>query len=172
MQIDEPIKLSNYDSQWIHYFEREKQTIKSVITHHIVAIEHFGSTAVPGMMAKPIIDILVGVRLYPLPKAAIKSLQNLAYEYCGEAGVIGRQYFRKRGSVSFNISAVEHGGSHWHNNLLLRDYLQTHETAAQTYKETKQKILKEGLQMLLSYSERKQHLINNLLKEARKWKKE
>ena len=61
MTIDEAIHLESYDKQWADRFSDELQTLTREIGPFTVAIEHFGSTSVPGMTAKPIIDILVGV---------------------------------------------------------------------------------------------------------------
>jgi putative aldouronate transport system permease protein len=68
---------------------------------------------VPGMLAKPIIDILIGVKNLGLDKSTIKALNHLRYEGLGEAGVPGRLYFRKRGEQAFNLAVVIWNGEQW-----------------------------------------------------------
>ncbi|MFP3381337.1 GrpB family protein, partial [Bacillus sp. SIMBA_069] len=81
-------------------------------------IEHFGSTAVPGLPAKPIVDILVGACEGSGPDAAINGLARLGYEYLGEDGRRpGRYFWRKRGADAFNVSVVEYRGLLWQTNI-------------------------------------------------------
>ncbi len=73
----------------------------------------------PGLIAKPIIDLMLGVDRFP-PSAELQTaIERLGYEPLGEAGVPGRLYFRRRGAQHDNLHVVLKGGAHWTNNLAL-----------------------------------------------------
>jgi GrpB-like predicted nucleotidyltransferase (UPF0157 family) len=133
------------------------------------AIEHIGSTSVPGLAAKPILDIMIGVAGELVAGLVDDALVRLGYDALGEAGVPGRLYFRKRGPVSVNVHVVVFGGSHWHNNLAIRDYLRTHPEEVAEYAEHKRQVIAGGGSTLLAYSERKAGFVAALLERARGW---
>src|SRR5690242_11200662 len=104
--VDEPIHLSGYDPQWPILFRDEKGRLSCSLPGDL-AIEHIGSTSVPGMMAKPIIDIMVGTEAHHKIEEVRSVLGDLGYEDMGEAGIPGRIYLRKRSGPAFNIAIVE-----------------------------------------------------------------
>lgn len=152
MQIDEPIIICDYDPAWAQRFGQEKAVLLRAVGEVIVGIEHFGSTAVPGLAAKPVVDILLGLKHYPMPDESIQALERIGYEYLGEAGVSGRLYFRKRKLLAFNLGAVKWGSKLWRNNLLLRDYLRCHSEARHCYEQHKRATIDAGHNQLLVYS--------------------
>jgi ribonuclease-3 len=156
--LEEPVNLQDYDPRWPEVAAEEAERLRAAVPG--AAVEHIGSTAVPGLAAKPIIDLLVGVPALDL------SLRLADYEACGEAGVPGRLYFRKRGPVSFNAHVVVQGGELWQNALLLRDYLRSHPPEARRYLEGKRGALAAGA-TLLRYSGAKSKLVEDLLARAR-----
>lgn len=160
--LDEPIELSPYDPSWPELFAEESMRLRAVLPTD-ARIEHIGSTAVVGMLAKPTIDIMVGVQG---PRASAIGLERLNYEEMGEAGVPGRRYFRRRGRTNFNIAVVDLHGVHWKANLAFRDYLRNDPRAAAEYVEGKQTAIREGATMLLAYSSHKAETIAALLKRA------
>ena len=92
--VDEPVTVAVYDKAWPEQFAAEVARLKNELPHTAVALEHIGSTAVPGLAAKPIIDVMVGVsNLYTTDDLA-RRLTRLGYEDCG--GSNHRRYFRKR----------------------------------------------------------------------------
>jgi GrpB-like predicted nucleotidyltransferase (UPF0157 family) len=169
LQIDESITVVNYDPIWPQLFVQEQAFIKAAFAHWAIEIQHFGSTAVPGLSAKPIIDILVGLPELHLEAGQIETLARLGYEYLGEAGVSGRLAFRKRRSQAFNLAVVQWHGKLWRDNLLLRDYLRKHPQAARCYEQRKYEAVGQGHTTLLSYSEQKKAVIEELLEQARAW---
>ena len=169
MQLDEPIEIVSYDPAWVSTFERERDALQAAFAGTIEAFEHIGSTAVAGMAAKPIVDMLAALKVYPATAPILTALAALGYEDLGEAGVPGRQYLRKRGVQAFNLHLVEDGGAHWHNNVLLRDYLRAHPAEAACYAHHKQQVYTAGHQTLLAYSERKAVYLSNLLQRAVHW---
>ena len=156
--LEEPVSLQDYDPRWADLAVEEAERLRAAVP--AAAVEHIGSTAVPGLAAKPIIDLLVGV------PALDPTLRLVDYEACGEAGVPGRLYFRKRGPLSFNAHVVVLGGELWHNALLLRDYLRSHPQEARRYLEGKRGALAAGA-TLLRCSGAKSKLVEDLLARAR-----
>lgn len=149
MSVDEPVHLVGYDSLWPALFCEEAKRLTEALPG--AAIEHIGSTAVPGMVAKPIVDIMVGA-----PEAAREVIARLGYEDLGEAGVAGRIYLRRRGSgQDYNIALMEREGRLWKANLAFRDYLRSDQKAAQEYAAMKKEAIARGARMLLAYSELK-----------------
>lgn len=170
MQIDEPVHLEPYDESWNELYRSERKRLLLAVGGLTKAIEHFGSTSVPGMTAKPIIDILVGVEDTSVAADEIvRRLKGIGYEHLGEAGISGRQYFRQRGLHDYNVHVVQYGGELWNNNLLLRDYLREHPEEAQRYSDMKKHILERGAQTLLSYSDQKHAFVSGLLERAAAW---
>ena len=98
------------------------------------AIEHIGSTAVPGLVAKPVIDVLLGLRDYPLHRSRRRGqLERIGYDYRGEFGIPGRQFFRKGSPDAHHVHAVLHGGGLWRRHVAFRDWLREHGEDAARY---------------------------------------
>ncbi|GAB6929065.1 hypothetical protein JCM10914A_30480 [Paenibacillus sp. JCM 10914] len=129
--IDETTHLESYNAHWREWFQDERQRLIQRIGEHTDKIEHFGSTSVPGMTAKPIIDLLVGVSAMHTAEDIIPLLESAGYEYLGEAGIPGRRYLRRRGEYDFNVHIMQHEGNLWNDNLLLRDSDEKHEFVRQ-----------------------------------------
>jgi len=169
MQLNEKIYLEKYNPDWILQFEKEKLKLQNKLDlYDLCCIEHIGSTAIPNITAKPIVDILIGIEMYPPNEDMIKSMADMGYINWNEAGVEGRVYLSKRSPDSFfNCHIVQYESDIWNNNILLRDYLKKHEDEAKAYSELKQRIVKQGADDLLEYSNKKSEFIFNLLEEAR-----
>jgi GrpB-like predicted nucleotidyltransferase (UPF0157 family) len=165
----EPVEIAEYDPAWPAQYERESDLIARALGDLVVAIEHVGSTAVPGLGAKPIIDIMVGVRTLAEGERCIRPLERLGYEYRGEAGIPGRLYFRKLtdGLRTHHIHMVEIGSDFWQRHLLFRDYLREHRQEAQDYYELKVRLAERFGTDRLGYNEAKSAFIESALAEAR-----
>lgn len=160
-----------YDPAWPAYFEKEAVRIKDALGSIVIEIEHVGSTAVPGIAAKPTIDIAVGVNeLDDIHGQEIAAMENLEYVYRGEAGVPGRHYFRK-GLVyprDFHVSIIEWRGSLWNDYLLLRNYLREHPEEAASYVEAKRSAERATEKPdPVAYWEHKRAFVEQLLERAR-----
>lgn len=172
METDETISVVPYDPDWPRLFAAEQQLVHEALPAGVKAIEHIGSTAVPGLCAKPVIDMLAGLSAYPASPAQLAVLAPAGYECLGEAGVPGRLYCRKRAAQSFNLHLVLWGSELWHSNLLLRAYLRAHSDEVAAYARHKQQLIAEGVTTLLAYSARKAEIIAALLARAENWNKE
>ncbi|XXX78330.1 GrpB family protein [Sorangium sp. So ce134] len=168
--IDEPIKVVDYDPSWPAWYAADAEELSCALGAKLREVQHFGSTSVPGMAAKPIIDILVAPVAWPLAARDRRALEALGYDHLGEAGVAGREYFRRRGAHDTNLAVVAWGTSLWHDNLLLRDFLRAHEAEAIEYARSKKEAWQGGARTLLAYSERKGHTVAALLNAAKRWR--
>ena len=162
--LDEPIHLEDPGGDWDAIFTAERARLTSLLR---LPIEHIGSTAVPGLLSKPIVDIQVGVPTFPPPSTVSRALEELGYEGLGEAGVPGRMHWRLRGTQAFNVHVVQTDGEHWRNALALRQYLRSSPGARDRYAAAKRAAVMAGAVRLLSYSEAKAAVVAELLSQAR-----
>src|SRR5215813_8009134 len=115
--------LVDYDGSWPRMFRDERERISEALGDVAKAIEHYGSTAVPGMRAKPILDILVGVNPIDDWKKCKAPLEGLGYDYAENAGVPGHYIFgrgRDRTERTHLVHVVEYLGESWRTGLALR----------------------------------------------------
>lgn len=143
--MDEVI-IVEYDPRWQTWFAAEAARIKEALDKNIiVAIEHIGSTAVLELAAKPIIDLMVGVRFLVDGQSAISPLETLGYLYWRQNPDPARMFFVKGMPPSstqrtHHVHIVEVNGEFWQQRLLFRDYLRTHPEEAQRYAALKREL--------------------------------
>ncbi|HEY2388702.1 MAG TPA: GrpB family protein [Candidatus Binatia bacterium] len=170
-RADELVTIHDYDPRWPALFAAERAEITRALGD-VLAVEHMGSTAVPGLPAKPIVDIIASVDRLALTDAQITALGHLGYEHLGACGVPGRAYFRKLEPYQFNLHVVQSESSLWDHNLLFRDYLQAHPDEARRYGSLKRKLACDAGHSLLLYSDRKGRFISRTLERAREWRRD
>jgi GrpB-like predicted nucleotidyltransferase (UPF0157 family) len=138
------VELVDHDPSWTERFEQERDRLVPVFDGSVVAVEHIGSTSVPGLCAKPIVDIAVGLLKLELTDEQIAAMEELGYEYLGEFGLPGRLYFRKGDPRTHHVHVVEHGGMHWERQLVFRDALRTDPEERRHYDAFKRRLAAEG----------------------------
>jgi GrpB-like predicted nucleotidyltransferase (UPF0157 family) len=134
--------LVDYDPDWPAEFERERNRLASALAGVAIGIEHYGSTAVPGMRAKPILDILVGVAPLENWQLGHDPLLALGYDYAENAGVPGHYIFgrgRDATERTHLVHVVEHLGHSWRTNLAFRDALRADTDLRDAYAEEKER---------------------------------
>jgi GrpB-like predicted nucleotidyltransferase (UPF0157 family) len=125
---------------------------------------------VPGLIAKPIIDILVGAQAGGEPHTAIDGLSGLGYEYLGEDGRHpGRYFWRKRGINAFNVSVVPYLGALWESSLAVRDFLRTHPEWVERYGQVKLDAAAVSGTSMLGYQNHKRDFVDELRATALVW---
>jgi GrpB-like predicted nucleotidyltransferase (UPF0157 family) len=131
----QPIEVVDYDPRWPLRYQRERDRIAAALGENAVAIEHVGGTAVPGLPAKPVIDIMVGVPDIERAGQAVAGLINLGYQYVPEleSQLPERRYFRRGTPETHHVHMVAVSSDFWEEHLLFRDYLRTHPQAAEEY---------------------------------------
>jgi GrpB-like predicted nucleotidyltransferase (UPF0157 family) len=164
-EVDEDVHLCPYDPEWPLIFAYETERITPVFPLD-AAVEHIGSTSVQGLLAKPIIDIMVGVQGSDALDGLGARLRSAGYDDLGEAGVPGRLYFRRRAEHCFNVHVTVRDGPIWKANLALRDYLRCDPDARIEYTEAKREALESGCKTLLRYSDHKRATVERLISRA------
>lgn len=166
--IADPIIVTPYDPDWPAAFAIEKARIRAAIPQ-AAAIEHIGSTAVPGLAAKPVIDILIGLASLNEAPAWIGGLQTLGYEYVPqfEAVMPERRYFRRseKSRRTHQIHLVEGGGDFWKRHMAFRNFLRMHPEEALAYGRLKTELAARFRDDRAAYMDGKDAFIKNL--EAR-----
>ena len=161
------VKIVPHTELWHQLFAEEEARLREAIGEQVVAIEHVGSTAICGLPAKPIIDIAAAVREAADAARCVRSLEDIGYEYRGEAGIAGRYYFVKGEPRTHHLHMVEWGSEFWMNHLLFRDYLRMHKGVAAEYGRLKTDLAMKYEEDREAYTEGKSRFIEDVLKRAR-----
>jgi len=168
------IVIVDYDPRWPVLYEAERTRLLAAIGAYITAVQHVGSTAVPGLAAKPVIDIMIGVDSLADADPCVEPIINLGYIYVPEYEdeIPERRYFKKLladGTHTHHIHAVETSSAFWHDHLLFRDYLITHPQTAWEYERLKRS-LAPHFSNSNDYSDAKTDFILEVLAKARLWR--
>jgi len=133
----ELITLHKHNKQWTNTFEMERELIFSILGQSINEIHHVGSTAVPDLLAKPIIDIAIEAITFPPSQTIIDNLTSIEYEYKGEAGIAGRHWFVKGQPRKFNLHYCSANSDIVQNQVKLRNRLTKDESLRRDYERIK-----------------------------------
>lgn len=176
--LQDPIEVVPYDPAWPAMFEAEKRHLRSVLPAHLTGrIEHFGSTAVPGLAAKPVIDMLVEVPdLDEVRETVPPLLAPPIYDYFwrptrGDDVPPFYAWFIKRdgaGRRTHHIHLVEPDFEHW-NRLLFRDHLIAHPDVASEYGKLKIQLAARHPTDRIAYTEAKTEFILRVTKQAKRF---
>ena len=128
-----------YNPDWPKIFEAESQKIKNALGDNCVAIHHIGSTSVPGLSAKPVIDMIGVIKD---PEKAIQQLESLGFKYKDEYNIPMRLYFNRSEGIDTNLHVYQEGHPEIELNLLFRDYLRDHPKVREEYAKFKRKSFK------------------------------
>lgn len=135
------IVVENYNPEWATRFESLKTQIWQAIQEWAVSIEHVGSTSVPGLAAKPIIDMDIVVEDVNRLQYVIRSLESIGYIHRGNLGIEGREAFRgPQGSIKHNLYACTKDCTALKNHLFLREHLRTNQQSRDVYSNLKRQL--------------------------------
>ena len=163
----DPITMVDYDPRWPALFETLRTEIAGAISDLAVAIEHVGSTAVPGLAAKPIIDIDVLLRSASDLSACVERLAGIGYGHRGDLGIPEREAFAAPPSrPAHHLYVCPPESKEFRRHLALRDYLRTHPADASAYGELKRSLAIRYRDERSAYVEGKQEFIESLLRIA------
>lgn len=165
------IEVTPYNHAWPQMYEREKSLILQVLGGETEAIYHIGSTAVPGLAAKPIIDIMVAVRDIDRADRRQREFEAIGYECLGEFGMPGRRYLRKGGDQrTHQIHIFEEGNQKdILRHLAVRDYLRLHQETRQAYGELKARLAQLFPEDIEGYCDGKDSFVKAMEGEALAW---
>jgi len=163
-----------YDKNWVTLFEIEKELLANILKNNIVRIEHFGSTSIPGLSSKPIIDIMVLVRDINEIEPHNDEMKRFGYTARGEHGMTGCRYFVKCKADMLNHSHhvhiyQENGNPFIVEALLFRDYLRVNKEARKKYETVKKELSKQFYYEPLAYTDGKHDCVAEILKEAKRY---
>jgi GrpB-like predicted nucleotidyltransferase (UPF0157 family) len=159
-----------YDPEWPRYFEDERKLILGCIGHLIRSIEHIGSTSVPNLLAKPIVDIIVGVDNLEAADKCVGLLHSIGYDdvtpekdqdwfYC-----LGKGHH----SPGFHLHIVREGSAHHLKHIIFRNWLRSHPEDVEDYKELKLDLSGRFRNDRVNYTDSKSDFINAVVKKAKK----
>lgn len=165
------VLFREYEASWPQLYEAEKALVLGRVGEHLLAIEHIGSTSVPGLNAKPIIDMLLGVETLDQADACLGPLEQVGYEYLPErtAFTKARRFLRKYplGSpVGYHLHLLQPSNPYWTVLLAFRNYLRHHPATAHRYGVLKQQLAEQFPTDRLAYLHGKADFIHAVLQEA------
>lgn len=168
------IELVDYSEAWPRLFDEEAARLRSVFGGELLELHHIGSTSIPGIKAKPIIDTLAVVKDIGLIHTFDDPLVRLGYRVRGECGVPGRFYFSKdAGSVRTHQLHVCKSGHHEHANMpAFRDFLRVHSDVAAEYAQLKERVAENNRYDIAGYIKGKDEFIGTVIARAEVWKRE
>jgi GrpB-like predicted nucleotidyltransferase (UPF0157 family) len=157
------LAVVDYDTEWPRSFETERRLLSRALGKVALAIHHIGSTAVPGLAAKPIIDILIEVTSPEALDTLNQEMSELGYEPRGEYGIPGRRFFEKGGdNRTHHIHAFRRGDFNITRHIAFRDYLRLHPEIAREYGELKKAIAATCWNDIERYCDRKDAYVKQL----------
>ena len=168
------VEVVAYHAVWPERFEQEAHDLAVVFGRTLVSIHHFGSTSIPGISAKPIIDILVTVTNILAVDGLNDRLAEMGYIAVGEYGIPGRRFFYK-GTYDLrthHLHAYQVGSPHVLRHLAFRDYMRAHPDTARAYSRLKERLAGQYPEDMDSYIAGKDHFIKEQEQRALEWYRE
>lgn len=175
MALAKRVTLSASDPRWGAIFRAEKARLEAGLAPYLLAVEHIGSTAVPGLAAKATIDMLAGIYLLADAPRCIPRMRALGYEYVPEfeKDIPERRYFRIRApgereaEDTFHVHMVEVGSDFWERDLLFRDFLRAHPERAAEYEALKRDLAARVGEDRIAYTDGKAAFVRKAQADAR-----
>ncbi|PRY22707.1 GrpB-like predicted nucleotidyltransferase (UPF0157 family) [Aliiruegeria haliotis] len=167
-----PVRIVPHDPRWTEAFASEACALRRALGPTASGIHHIGSTAIPGIRAKPIIDILIETPALDELASRTSGMRALGYEAMGAFGIPGRLYYRKEtpdGVRTHHVHAFAQGSEHARRHLAFRDYLIAHPEIARTYSDLKVALTQGGTTNADAYIDGKDPFIQRTEREALAW---
>ena len=161
------VRLRSHREEWHDRFRAERDLLKTVLPKECIEIEHIGSTAICGISAKPILDIMVGVKPFENELSCVEGIESLGYEYKGANEVPERHFFGKGTPRTVHLNVVEYGGYFWTTHLAFRDHLRHDLQAAAEYDQLKRSLARRFADDRESYTNGKLEFANRILSFSR-----
>ena len=164
---DDKVELVEYRDEWPSAFKTASRRILEACKDAVVHVEHIGSTAIPGLIAKPILDVLLGLNLTK-DERIVEPMMNLGYEFLGEYGIPGRSYFvlRSSGREIVHAYAFAIADDAWTRHLFFLDYLRQDPEAQRQYATLKRELAEQFPHERDAYTGAKTDFIRSIEKKA------
>ena len=167
------VEIRSYSENWIHMFMEEAEKLKLIFKHEMIAIDHIGSTSVPGLKAKPIIDIMAVVKDINNVDKYNLEMRKIGYVPKGENGIVQRRYFQKGGdNRTHHVHIFQIGSSEITRHLAFRDYLIAHPDEMKKYGTLKQNLAHKFPLNMNSYINGKDTFVKDMELKALEWYKD
>ena len=167
------IELVPHRAEWAEKARTESARLRDAIGDLLITVHHIGSTAIPGIMAKPIVDLIPLVGSVEALDGAAPRIEALGYEYLGEFGLPGRRYCRLIDPVSgkrvFQLHCYQPDAPEFPRHLAFRDYLRAHPAIAQQYEAEKIRAAAVHPGDVLAYNNEKNNWIQRTQADALAW---
>jgi GrpB-like predicted nucleotidyltransferase (UPF0157 family) len=166
------ITLVPHQPEWAARFRAEALRLRALLGDNAVAFHHIGSTAIPEIKAKPIIDLLVEVRNINRVDESNSKMIRHGYLPKGEFGIPGRRYFRKGTEIhhTFHVHVFQTGNPEFKRHLDFRDYLRAHPVEAEAYSRLKESLARKFPEDIEGYMDGKDGFIKKIEKKAKAWR--
>jgi GrpB-like predicted nucleotidyltransferase (UPF0157 family) len=162
-----------HDPRWAEEFDRESLVVAEAMGDVLQVIHHIGSTAIPGICAKPIIDMLAVVGDLSVLDERTARMAARGYEALGEFGLAGRRYFRKddrEGNRTHQVHAFQAGSPQIERHLAFRDFMRAHRDCALQYEALKCRLAELHPADISSYTDGKDEFIREMDVRAAVWR--
>lgn len=164
------VRVESYNPLWPQMFREESICIKSILRNELTEIHHIGSTAIPGMSAKPVIDMLPVVKDIMRLDDYNESFIRHGYEPRGEYGLAGRRYFVKgRPESTHHVHIYQQGDPAIIRHIAFRDYMMTHPSAAKAYGALKEHLARQHAEDRSAYIDGKASFVQEHERLALEW---
>lgn len=166
------VEVVPHNPEWQNLFVIEAKAIAEILESNLVEIYHIGSTSIPGIYAKPIIDLLVAVKEIDKVDRHNTAMGNLGYEVMGEFGMSDRRFFRKdnfEGKRTHHVHIFPANSPQILRHLTFRDYLIAHPLLAQKYSDLKRQLAQQYPNDIDSYMDGKDEFIKEIDRQALEW---
>jgi GrpB-like predicted nucleotidyltransferase (UPF0157 family) len=161
------IIVVDYDPAWPEIFQQLLSKVWPLVSDFALSVEHVGSTAVPGLAAKPIIDLSIVMPSEVEIQLAIERLATIGYLHRGNLGIEGREAFHSPAGLPLHhLYVCPTGGLGLQNQLAVRDFLRLHRETAQAYGELKKRLAREFSHDIESYIDGKTAFLLDVLQRA------
>lgn len=160
------IKLMEYDSHWNELFKREDDRIRSVLGEKVLLLEHVGSTSVPGLCAKPIIDILLVVSDSSNETSYIPDLETAGYKLRIREPEWFEHRMLKGPDTDIHLHVFSEGAAEIERMLRFRDWLRANETDRNKYASVKRKLAKKEWRHVQHYADEKSSIVKEIMDRA------
>lgn len=164
------VKVAEYDENWQEIFENEKSELRKILGDKAIDIQHIGSTSIPKSCAKPIIDILIGMKSMKTADECIKPLIKFGYEFKGGKGIPGGYFFTKSiGEMrTHHLHIITHNSQSRVDHVVFRDYLIQHKEFRKKYCDLKKELAIKFKNDREAYTDAKSDFINKVVQLALK----
>jgi GrpB-like predicted nucleotidyltransferase (UPF0157 family) len=163
------VKLFPYDPQWAILFEEEKAKLQKILGANVKGIEHIGSTAMPGISAKPVIDIAVGIEDMNAAESIKNILEANGWIWRPKFGDIANHIVFAKGTKeerTHYLHLMQYEGEKWKERIAFRDYLISHEVEKKEYEQLKQKSMESFGNDRKAYTAEKDEFVQRILQKA------